>query len=212
MTPKPLLVFDFDGTLADTFDIFMAAYNEVAPRYKLNSVPDKDRPALQGQSVGVVIRTLKIPLWKLPFLIFDLKRIMRREQNAMKLFPGIKSMLRALHAQGIEMGILSFNRVSIISSVMDRVGLIACFSFIKSERNIYGKHRYLRHLRRLYPHMQIYYVGDQITDIESAQKAGVMSIAVSWGFNSAASMKDTKPDYFVQTPKELAAILVPANK
>lgn len=203
MKKTPLLIFDFDGTLADTLTIFVEAYNEVAPKFHLAQISPEERLELQKQNVRDVIQRLKVKAWQLPFLILRIKRVMRREQNAMQLFPGIREVLLSAHTSGIEMGILSSNRANIIRHVMRLHGVEQCFRFILSERNLYGKDRYLGYLRRKYRNHEIWYVGDQVSDMEDSRRAKVRNIAVPWGFNTADAMKKTMPDVIVQTPQEI---------
>lgn len=210
---KPLLIFDFDGTLVDSFQVFVDAYNTIAPVYGLTPVSADQQLSLQGNSAPAVIKKLKIRFWQLPLVVNSLKKIMKKEEKKMTLFPGVDTMLKELHDAGIMMGILSSNRVSTISSVMQRYGLISYFSFIRSEKNLYGKDRYLMYLRHKYgKNYRLYYVGDQVTDVRDARRAKVVSIAISWGFNDKKSLQAIKPEYLVDSAEEITKILVPTKE
>jgi len=53
----------------------------------------------------------------------------------------------------------------------------------------------------------VFYVGDETRDVEAARKAGVKTIAVTWGFNGEDILKKQKPDYLARRPEELIALL-----
>lgn len=207
MTTTPFLIFDFDGTLSDTLSIFIDAYNEAAPKFHLRIISKSERLTMQDLAIGQVIRTLKIHPFKLLPLIWELKRIMQREQDRMRLFPDMKEALLLAHKSGIQMGILSSNRVSIIRYVMKKTGTEDLFHFILSEKNFIGKKRYLTFLRKKYADQQIWYVGDQVSDIEACHGAKVRSIAVPWGFNTADSLQVAKPDFLVDSPRQIIEIV-----
>ena len=47
------------------------------------------------------------------------------------------------------------------------------------------------------------YVGDTSVDIQTAKNAGLISVAVTWGFRSKQSLLAENPDYIIDTPQEL---------
>ncbi|WP_139957906.1 HAD family hydrolase [Flavicella sediminum] len=51
------------------------------------------------------------------------------------------------------------------------------------------------------------YVGDTSVDIQTAKNAGLISVAVTWGFRSKASLVAEKPDYIIDSPEELLDLL-----
>jgi phosphoglycolate phosphatase len=57
---------------------------------------------------------------------------------------------------------------------------------------------------------EMLYVGDEIRDIKASKKAGIAIAAVTWGFNSAESLKAEAPEHVVSEPPELLD-LVPGS-
>lgn len=202
MTP-PLFIFDFDGTLADTLELFIGAYNDLAPRFHLETVTSELRRELQRIPVREVINRMHVRLWKIPFLAFGIQRRMRKARRSIRLFPGIPDLLTALQERKITAGVLSSNRVDTISLVMEQEGAAKTFAFIRSERNHLRKDRSLRRIMEDFPGYAAYYVGDQESDMRAAQRAGLKCIGVTWGFNSADMLKKASPDYIAATPSEL---------
>ena len=64
-----LAIFDFDGTLADSFPWFIGVLNGVADRYGFNRVRPDDVEQLRGYDARQIMRHLRVPSWKLPLRI-----------------------------------------------------------------------------------------------------------------------------------------------
>jgi len=58
----------------------------------------------------------------------------------------------------------------------------------------------------------VYFVGDEVRDIEAGKKAGINTIAVSWGYNTKAALDKEHPDYLIDFPLELENIILHADK
>lgn len=67
MRPR-LVLFDFDGTLADSADWFLGVFDQVADRFGYRRLAPGDRERLRGLDSRAILRHLDIPVWKLPLL------------------------------------------------------------------------------------------------------------------------------------------------
>ena len=63
-----LAIFDFDGTLADTFPWFMRVVNTVADRFRFKRIEEHEVEHLRGCSAREIVKHLEVPPWKLPFI------------------------------------------------------------------------------------------------------------------------------------------------
>ena len=50
-------------------------------------------------------------------------------------------------------------------------------------------------------------VGDEVRDVEAAQKAGVDVAAVTWGFQSSEALADLAPTYLIHHPMDLLGLV-----
>jgi phosphoglycolate phosphatase len=66
---RSLAIFDFDGTVADSFVESLLAYNRVAPRLRLRRVAEAEVAELRRMGAGQLMAVLGIPMWKLPRLM-----------------------------------------------------------------------------------------------------------------------------------------------
>jgi len=196
-----VVVFDFDGTIADTFPIVLKNMNKLSDKLGLKKI--KYTPKLRDKSARELIKDLGISSFKLPRYIKKLKELMKPELGKAKIFRGIKTVLASLHKR-YKIGILTTNSEGTVKEVLKR-NKINSVDFIFSDSSVFGKHKKLKKLMRRYKlkKAEIVYVGDEIRDIEACKKINVKIIAVGWGYNSKKALKKYEPDKLVEKPGEL---------
>jgi phosphoglycolate phosphatase-like HAD superfamily hydrolase len=197
------VVFDFDGTIADTFEFTKDTLISLSPRYGFPVLLPSDISRLRNQSLKQVIQTLKIPLWQIPFIGRDLQQALLNHLDQIRPFPQLVPVLSTLSRRGHLLSILTSNSATNVSRFLD-IHQINLFRHIYGNISAFSKHR---HLARLSQHHPIIYVGDEIRDIESAHQARIQIIAVSWGWNSRRGLAASSPDYLVDHPSELLNLL-----
>lgn len=201
---RKLIIFDFDGTIADTYPVFLT----FASREGFVFDPG-EAGALRDLSMREMVARLGIPAWKLPSFVRKFRRYFRRADGEIPLIDGMVDVIRRLHDEGHLLVILSTNDAANIRRILDRERLTGHFDIIRSERDIFGKARAIRRLVRKigFAPTASWYVGDEIRDIEAARDAGVQSLAVTWGFNSETALRAAKPNRLAASPRELASML-----
>ncbi len=188
-------VFDFDGTVADTFAQNVALVREIRPETN-----DREVQRFRELGMAALRREMKIPL---PKLIAVTKKISARHGEIVKKaksFPGIKKLIADLRKK-IKVEILTSNKTKNATEWLEEKN-------IKVDRvvggiGIFGKDKKLKKIKG-----EFIYVGDEVRDIEACKKAGVKIIAVSWGFNTKKALKKAKPDYLVETVSDLRKLLL----
>ncbi|MEC4805971.1 MAG: HAD-IA family hydrolase [Jaaginema sp. PMC 1080.18] len=208
MTPR-LIVFDFDGTIADTPQTVFAIVNRLAEEFNYPALSAAQILTLQGLSSREIVRQADVSMLKLPFLLRRVKQELNREISSIQPISGMEAALQELKAQGYRLGILTSNRQDSVTTFLATNNLQNIFEFIDSDVTLFGKHRKIRRLlrlNRLNP-QEFVYVGDETRDIEAAQKSKVWAIAVGWGFNAPALLARYNPDNLVTTPPALVAAI-----
>lgn len=202
---KQVIIFDFDGTIADTFPIFA----EFVRSEGLDISPEETE-GLRNLSMRDVIAKLRIPGWKIPFLTSKFHGYFHDKLANVPLFEGIPDVVRELHGNGCVLGIVTSNSRLNVENLLNRDGIRDCFEIIHSERSLFGKARPLRKImRRLQVEPQtVWYVGDEVRDVEAARGAGMRSMAVSWGFNSELALRGAHPYRIATSPKDLPDLLL----
>lgn len=187
-----LVVFDFDGTIADTFAQSLELLREVWPDFW-----EKEVEMYREKGAMATVKTLGMS----PLKIIKMVRVMARKQtksiNEAKPFEGIKEVIDRLRERGIEVGVLSSNSQENLEKWFKNWEIKV--DWIRSEKTLFNKERAILKIKK----EGMIYVGDEVRDVEACQKAEVKIIAVSWGFNSKNALKKAGADYVVDTVQEL---------
>lgn len=201
-TDKPAIVFDFDGTLADSLYATLRTLYELIHREQL---PVEDISRLRGMTMVQVLRELKIPLWRALFLKQAVYRGMRDRMDDVALVPGIDEMVKLL-AGDFRLFIVSSNDVPNVMIFLQRFRLKAYFTQIYGDANPLRKARVLRKVIREngLNDREAWYVGDQAWDIKAAHRVGMKAAAVTWGFSNIHVLESCRPEVLAFDPTELA--------
>jgi phosphoglycolate phosphatase len=201
------VLWDFDGTLADSFSCMVAAYNTLAARRGLRPIDDPE--AARGLTPLALLRTLGIPLVSVPSLLAGVLAAVRRDMPGVRLFPGLPEALAVFGRAGCRMSVLSSNSRENILACLRANSVAGHFEAVVGYRRIFGKgegiRRFLR--RRAAAGERAVYVGDEVRDIVAARKAGIDVAAVTWGYNMRELLAEHAPDYLFEQPEQLRRLL-----
>ncbi|MGB6222722.1 HAD hydrolase-like protein [Haloferula sp.] len=205
------IIFDFDGTLADTLEESRQIFNRLAPDYKLRQVSAEELPALRHFSLKELLRHLGIPKRRVPGLIARGTSMMRGNVTNLDLIEGIDAILPQLRERCDAFGVLTSNAPANVDLFLRAKGLRGLFNFISSTSKLTGKAKHLRAIRKTFSlkSEEMLYVGDEIRDIKASKKAGIPVAAVTWGFNSPEALTAETPEHLISSPGEFLALLPP---
>ena len=201
--PRPTLIFDFDGTLADTLPLLLALSNRLAPEYGYRRVAEEDIDALRSLHAREVIRWLGVPWYRLPRLARRIRAELQREMSLVKpikLMPTVVTQL----AQNYQLGILTTNSVANVRVFLEAQRM-EHFAFVCSSPQLLGKRRTLKRVLReqRLTATNALYIGDEVRDVEAARACALDTIAVGWGANVTDSLARANPYKIVHLPGEL---------
>ena len=148
------IVFDFDGTLADTFDLIKTIATNEYSEY------DVDLELFKNEGAKGMLKKLDIPRWKLPGMILNVTTKLRNSKD-IKLFPSIVDLLHTLK-KDYKIGILSSNSKEIINKTLREYDIENLFEFVYSDSSLFGKHIVLKRMCSKYsidPVSVIYEIG-----------------------------------------------------
>lgn len=200
------IIFDFDGTIANTFDYAVSFLNKEAGRAPLS--PDQ-KAALHGLSMARIARHVGIPWRRMPGLFFKGRHRMSPAMKNIKPFEGMPEVVRKLHAEKHQLFILSTNTTANVDKFLRRHRLRSHFVEIYGGVGMFGKAPALRRLLRE-QHIETgkaVYVGDELRDSEAAQSIGVRVISVTWGFARAVDLKARNPAGLAHSPEDIVDML-----
>lgn len=201
------VIFDFDGTLADSLEIFLSVGQELLD---IDHKPTKaEIEQLRSMKPLEIMKMFDIKPWKIPKLLLEGRKVMAGRSAEIKVFDGVPEMLRDLKAQGYRLYVVSTNAKNTISAVMRRNDLNKLVSGTYAGASITGKSvmiKKLMKLKKLAP-SECVYIGDELRDIEAARKAKTHIVSVAWGYNSEKLLKTADPDVIINRPGDLASTL-----
>ena len=203
-----LAVFDSDGTLVDSLPWFAKAFNEVCGRHGLKPVSDAEHAELRGLTGLEMLRHLKIPLWRLPKLVAEMRRLMAEHIKEFSLFDGVEESLVKLDGAGVVLGIVSSNSEENIRQILGPKNAARIRHF-HCGASMFGKPSKIRALLKAagVPAREAIYVGDEVRDAEAAAKVGMAYGAVAWGYHEIATLRPHAAEVFL-TPREIAGKLL----
>lgn len=202
------LIFDFDGTLADTLEHTRSIYNQLAPGYGLRQVEAHELEALRHLSLSELLKQLHVSKLRLPSLLSRGTAMLRERIAEIPIIPGMAAVIPELRRRSETFGILTSNATENVNLFLDVHGLRSHFTFVSSTSKLTGKSKHLKAIRKTFSldAKEMLYIGDEIRDVKASQKAGIDVAAVTWGFNSRDSLALSEPTHLLDHPADLCAV------
>ncbi len=206
MSQNRTFIFDFDGTLADTFGIAVSVFRKLAR--KGQPTDDAAVERLRGMSAIEVLKDQGVRWWHLPYLIYYGRKTVKEQIGSVEAYPGMAEVLQTLHSQGSRLFVVSTNSKKNIDTFLRHNKLDGYFDAIYGGRGLFDKAGAISHIVKE-NHLDIQdcvYIGDEVRDIEAARRASIRSVSVTWGYNNRTALQAAKPETLIDKPKELLGL------
>lgn len=199
-----LIIFDFDGTLADSAAWFASVFNGVARRHGFRELDAAEMAQLRGRSNREIMQRLRVSPWKLPFIAAHVRKLAAEAAPSISLFPGVGEMLRRLAGRGVKLAIVSSNSEATVRKVLgpELAGLVTHYGCGAS---VFGKAAKFREVIRKagVAEADVLSVGDEVRDIEAARKVRLAAGAVTWGYATAEILRAQRPSALFETTDDV---------
>lgn len=200
-----LVIFDFDGTLADTFPWFCSIINGVADKYHFHRVAESQLDEFRSLSATEIIQRLEVPGWRLPAIAAHVRSLMAAQISQIGLFPGVAEAIYALRALELRIGIVSSNSRDNIARILG-AELSRAVEHFECGSSLFGK---ARRIGRLLDHSGVgtgraIYIGDETRDAQAARQLGMDFGGVSWGYNTREALSARGPVLIFDKVTDLA--------
>lgn len=199
-----LIIFDFDGTLADSFSWYRRVINDVADKYRFRRIEENELETLRGYDARTMIANVGLPMWKLPLIQRHMRKRMTREIDQISLFPGIDQLLQRLNSEGVALAIVTSNSSANVHRILGPQNS-ALIQYYACDASLFGKRAKLRKVLRasgVHPNEAIF-ISDEIRDLHESQAEKIPFGSVSWGFNSIESLRRNYPDELFASINEI---------
>ena len=205
---KNIIIFDFDGTIADTHHYIIEISNRLAEEFNFNKISFGEIEGLKDKTAAEMINFLKVPMLKIPAILAKGKKEFHTGLNTIKPIAGMHEALHQLKRACVEIGVLSSNSMENVTKFLAHHDL-NIFDFIHTTSKIWSKNTSLDSLikEKGYGREHIIYVGDETRDISAGRKLGVRVAAVGWGYNSIKTLQKHHPDFLIHNPQELLVLI-----
>jgi phosphoglycolate phosphatase len=202
-----LIIFGFDGTLADSFGWFVAHFNLAAKKFGFRTVSKDEIKEFRRLDARALRTRLKVPFWKLPFIANYMRRLMAADIRHIRPFPGIKKALRNLSRRHT----LALVTSNSLKNVHDVLGpdTLALFKQAECGVGMFGKLSKLRAAARKcgFEPGQAFYVGDEIRDLAATRGIGMPFGAVGWGYCPLDALSAHRPDMIFRRVEDLNKLM-----
>jgi phosphoglycolate phosphatase len=200
---RNLFLFDFDGVLADSLDLYAEAVACCLERIGTPII--QDREDYLALFEGNFYESMAARGVDLAGFARAAKEIMPGiDYDAMRPFDGLLPVLESLKKDHL-LAVISSNGSKTIRKMLDRFGFDPYFEEVLGSDFLFSKREKIDHALAKYgiPPERTFYIGDTTGDIAEARAAGVRTVAVTWGWHSRERLVAARPDFLVETPEDL---------
>lgn len=203
-----LVIFDFDGTLADSAAWVRGAINGVARKYRFRVLEDHEFEELRGKESRAILAHLGVSWWKLPFVARHMRALVARDAHLIGTFPGVHELLAELPRRGITTAIVSSNAEANVRKILGpsaaHVRWYACGA------GLFGKRAKFRDVLKWsgVPPEEAVAIGDEARDIEAAVAERITAAAVTWGYATGDLLRAHRPGEVFETVDDMRRALL----
>lgn len=207
------VIFDLDGTLLDSLADIGGAMNDALRARGWPTHPIGAYLRMVGEGVEMLARRAAPEGADVAALVDQYRlRYQERMEQETRPYAGIAELLDALHARGVPMAILSNKRDDFTVELVKRQLGRWPFAAVRGERKQTPRKpdpaAALELARELgHPAKDIAFVGDTPIDVETALAAGMVPVAVLWGFRGREELTEAGARHMLFEPQELLALL-----
>jgi N-acetyl-D-muramate 6-phosphate phosphatase len=213
---KGAVLFDLDGTLADTAPDLAAAVNRMRTEQDMEPLPiERLRPFASAGARGLVFAGLGVKPGEAEYEGLRetfLEYYAERTCEATRLFPGVEALLAEIGRRGLAWGVVTNKAMRFTERVVTELRLEpACVVAGDSTPHLKPHPASLllaAQQLRLEPQV-CFYLGDDLRDIQAARAAGMRPVAVEWGYHHPdnAGPGAWNADAVIRHPEELIPLL-----
>ena len=203
---KKLFLFDFDGVVVDSLELYEDAVNRCLE--KLGRPPFESRKEFleifeDNFYEGIAKKGVDVPAFTKASAALAPTLDYGQVTPVLELEPVLETMKR-----NHTLVVVSSNSNYAIERILSRCGYDRYFEDVLGHEFMLSKIEKILHAMELLKRdpEETFYIGDTIGDIREAKKAGVRTVAVTWGWHTREQLQRSHPDYLIDQPEDLLKI------
>lgn len=206
------VLFDFDGTLADSYPAITASVNHVRARHALPPLSEPEVRRHVGRGAGYLLEHT-VPAGSLEANTAAYRAhhpsVLR---SGTRLLPGAAEALNALHGRGLLLGVCSNKPVEFTRELVAYLGIASCLNVVLGPEDVRHPKPAPDMLRAALSRLKIaadeaLYIGDMGVDIHTARAAGVSVWVVPTGSDEIETLRQARPDRLLRDLGEFSDLL-----
>lgn len=206
-----LIIFDFDGVLADTLNDLIQFGQEVCDELGIKHIVKKDDLSnLESMSFASFGRACEVPEHLIDEFVHRCLKRFAEKKSPPAIFNGLSTIVRDF-AINNTIAIVTTNSSQNVNAFLVEHGLNECVHAVygvdipgsKAQKIAIARNRFSADAKP----ESVFMVGDSLSDIRAAKAASVTSIAVTWGHQSLEHLLRGNPDYIVHFPPDLIEVI-----
>jgi phosphoglycolate phosphatase len=211
-----LILFDYDGVLADTLDDLLQFGQEACDQLGVRHLVSKDDLAyLQVMSFASYGRACNVPENLVDEFVNICLDSFADKSSPPAIFPGWSDVVRYLSASH-RLAIVTTNTSRNVGAFLTKHRLDGLFHAVYGVDSPGSKAQKIRAARKRVSkdkgQASAFMVGDSLSDILAAREASVASVAVTWGYQSLEFLLRSNPDHVVRSPEDLIGVVEPSEQ
>ena len=206
-----LIIFDFDGVLADTLNDLIQFGQEVCDELGIKHAVNKDDLSnLEIMSFASFGRACEVPEHLVDEFVQTCLKRFAEKKSPPAIFNGLSNIVRNFSINNT-LAIITTNSSQNVNAFLIEHGLDECIHAVygidipgsKAQKISIARNQFSADTKR----ESVFMVGDSLSDISAAKEASVTSIAVTWGHQSLEHLLRGNPDYVVRFPNDLIEVI-----
>ena len=209
MTNK-IFIFDYDGVIADSLDMCIETINALGAKYGFPGRLTPDTIAtLPSVTAEDAFSIIGIPADERSRYLDELMEQLKANALKAKLFDGIGNVFKAVKEAGAYLAVNTANGSGTVRRRLQMSGLEELADYIVGADTQGTKSEKIRHIMQKFSanSQDTYMIGDSMGDITEGKKAGVDTIAVTYGWQPKRVLESAEPEFICQSMDELMELI-----
>ncbi len=202
-----LILFDFDGVLADTLGDLLQFGQEVCDELGVKHIATQDDlNSLEVMSFATYGIQLEVPAHLVDEFVRRCLERFAEKKSPPAIFDGLAEVVHKLALKN-DLAVVTGNSTQNVNAFLAEHGIVDCIRAVygvdqpgsKVQKISLAREQFSAGMKR----DSVFMVGDSLSDIRAAKEASIQSVAVAWGHQSLSRLMSGEPDHVVHSPQEL---------
>ncbi len=213
VTPLTTFLYDLDGTLLDSVRLILDSYHHTHRVHALPPRTDREWLAGLGTPLRVQFQGSVRPDLSMDQLVETYRDFNLSNHDTMATaYPGVVDVVRRIHARGIRLGLVTSKNQAGARRGLKLLGIEELFECVIGADDVVKPKPDAEPVLTAMARMGVtaaetIYIGDSVHDMESGRAAGTRIAGVLWGPFTREDLERTKPDYWLERPEEMLALV-----